>query len=88
MAGFGVVERERGFGVAERIRGTADSTLEGEIGEIGSVSCAASLLDLYGVEVNDVWAANIGRAGVGGPCSYRGGTGKEIGMGAIKTKRG
>jgi hypothetical protein len=54
VAGFGVVERERGFGVAERIHGTADSNLEGEIGEMGSVSCAASLLDLYGIEVNDV----------------------------------
>ena len=54
VTGFGVVERERRFGVAERIRGTADSTLEGEIGEMNSVSCAASLLDLFGIEINDV----------------------------------
>lgn len=51
MAGFGVAERRLGvagreIGVAERIDGTVDSTLEGKIGEIGSVSCAASLLNL------------------------------------------
>lgn len=64
MAGFGVVERrfgvvERRFGVvergvAERIRGTADPTLEGKIGEMGNVSCAANLLDPYRIEVKDV----------------------------------
>jgi hypothetical protein len=55
VAGFGVAERrpgvaEREIGVAERIAerigGTVDLTLEGKTGEIGSVSCAASLLDL------------------------------------------
>jgi hypothetical protein len=51
MAGFGVAERrlgvaEREIGVAERIGGTIDSILESEMGEIGSVLCAASLLGL------------------------------------------
>ena len=58
VTGFGVIERrlgvaERGFGVAERIGGTAD-TLEDKTGKIGSVSCAASLLILYGIEVKEV----------------------------------
>ena len=58
VAGLGVECRlgviERGFRVAERIGGTADSTLEGKIGEMGNVSCAANLLNLYETEVKDV----------------------------------
>jgi hypothetical protein len=59
VAGFGVAERrlgvvEREIGVAERMGGTVDSTLDRKIGEIGSVSCAASILDLYGIKVKDV----------------------------------